>query len=39
VDLRLKSGEMPFQLSPFPVPKFHEENFRRKLTDSVTWEF
>jgi hypothetical protein len=24
VDLQLKSGEMPFHLSPFPVPKIHE---------------
>jgi hypothetical protein len=31
VDLRLKSGEMPFQLSPFPVPKFHEETLEKEI--------
>jgi hypothetical protein len=31
VDLRLKSGEMPFQLSPFPVPKIHEETLKKEI--------
>jgi hypothetical protein len=31
VDLRLKSGEMPFQLSPFPVPKTHEETLKKEI--------
>jgi hypothetical protein len=29
VDLRLKSGEMPFQLSPFPLPKIYEETLKK----------
>ena len=28
VDLQLKSGEMPFHLSPFPVPKIHKQTFK-----------
>jgi hypothetical protein len=31
VDLRLKSGVMPFQLSPFPVPKIHEETLKKGI--------
>jgi hypothetical protein len=31
VDLRLKSGEMPFQLSPFPVPKIHMETLKKEI--------
>jgi hypothetical protein len=31
VDLRLKSGEMPFQLSSFPVPKIHEETLKKEI--------
>jgi hypothetical protein len=31
VDLRLKPGEMPFQLSPFPVPEIHEEIFKKEI--------
>jgi hypothetical protein len=31
VDLRLKSGEMPFQLLPFPVPKIHEETLKKEI--------
>jgi hypothetical protein len=29
--LRLKSGEMPFQLSPFPVPKIHKETLKKEI--------
>jgi hypothetical protein len=39
VDLRLRSDEMPLQLSPFPVPKFTRKHLKKKLRDSVTWEF
>jgi hypothetical protein len=35
MDLPLKSGEMPFQLSPFPVPKIYEETIQKNLTASV----
>jgi hypothetical protein len=31
VDLRLRSGEMPFQLSHFPVLKIHEETFKKEI--------
>jgi hypothetical protein len=31
VDLRLKSGEIPFQLSPFPVSKIHEETLKKEI--------
>jgi hypothetical protein len=31
VDLRLKLGEMPFQLSPFPVPKIHEATLKEEI--------
>jgi hypothetical protein len=31
VDLRLKSGEIPFQLSPFPVPKIHKETLKKEI--------
>jgi hypothetical protein len=31
VELQLKSGEMPFQLSPFPVPKIHEETLKKEI--------
>jgi hypothetical protein len=31
VDLWLKSGEMPFQLSPFPVSKIHEETLKKEI--------
>jgi hypothetical protein len=31
VDLRLKSGEMYFQLSTFPVPKIHEETLEKEI--------
>jgi hypothetical protein len=31
VDLRLKSVEMPFQLSPFPVPKIHKGILKEKI--------
>jgi hypothetical protein len=31
VNLRLKSGEMPFQLSPFPVSKIHEETLKKEI--------
>jgi hypothetical protein len=31
VDLRQKSGEMPFQLSPFPAPKIHKETLKKEI--------
>jgi hypothetical protein len=31
VDLRLKTGEMPFQLSPFLVPKVYEETLKKEI--------
>jgi hypothetical protein len=31
VDLRLKSGEMLFLLSPFSVPKIHEETLKKEI--------
>jgi hypothetical protein len=36
-DLRLKSGEMPFQLSPFPVPKIHEETLKKEINRLCDW--
>jgi hypothetical protein len=31
VDFRLKSGDMPFHLSPFPVPKNYEETLKKEI--------
>jgi hypothetical protein len=31
LDLRLKSGEIYFQLSPFPIPKIHEETLEKEI--------
>jgi hypothetical protein len=31
VDLRLMSGEFPFQLSRFPSPKNHEETLKKQI--------
>ena len=31
VDLQLKLGEMPLQLSPFTVSKFHEQTLKKEI--------